>query len=372
MVATLDKARLSPIRLGSIEIRNRVLAAPLCGASKVPFRMLARRYGADIAYTEMVKAYPLVRGGGSLARTLELLQTAAEDSPCGPQICGADESIMAEAARKLEQLGFPLVDINMGCPVPKVVREGAGSALMKDPAKVERIVAACAKAVSVPVTVKIRAGWSGRAIEGLDVARAAEQGGAKLISIHARRREQFHSGAIDLAAISAVKQAVSIPVVGNGSVTDAATAVTMMRESGCDAVMIGRAAFGRPWVFREVAHAIAGLPAPPPPSIDEQHEVMRWHVEHTHRVEPRRANGLCRRYAAWYMHDAPWSTFFRDRAFRSASKDETLAIVDEFCAHKRACAGLPPGETGPVPAFVAQALARGHVPVTSVDDGCEE
>ena len=137
LAAPVTERNLEPIRLGSIEIKNRVLAAPLCGASKIPFRELARRYGADIAYTEMVKAYPLVRGRND-RRTLELLQTEAADAPCGPQICGAEEDIMADAARRLEQLGFPLVDINMGCPVPKVVREGAGSALLKDPSKVER------------------------------------------------------------------------------------------------------------------------------------------------------------------------------------------------------------------------------------------
>lgn len=356
-----------PIRLGPIEIRNRVLAAPLCGASKIPFRELARRYGADIAYTEMVKAYPLVRGNND-RKTLELLQTEAGDSPCGPQICGADADIMADAARRLEQLGFPLVDINMGCPVPKVVREGAGSALLKDPDKIERIVRACTDAVKVPVTVKIRSGWKDGAFTGVDVARAAERGGAQLITIHARRRDQFHSGAVDLAAMKAVKESVSIPIVGNGSVVNGAGAVHMMRESGVDAVMVGRGAFGKPWVFREIANAIAGLPPPAPPSIDEQEDVFRWHIQRTWDLDPYRARGLCRKYAAWYLHEAPYSAFFRDRAFRSQGKDETLALGDEFYALKRAAAALPPGEMPPMPAFVAEALKKGLVPKEPVDD----
>ena len=373
IVRALDSSSASsaparaPIRVGSIEIRNRVLAAPLCGASKIPFRELARRYGADIAYTEMVKAYPLVRGNND-RRTLELLQTEAADSPCGPQICGADEQIMADATRRLEQLGFPLVDINMGCPVPKVVREGAGSALLKDPAKVERIVRACASAVSVPVTVKIRAGWKDSEFTGIDIARAAERGGAKLLTIHARRREQFHSGAIDLPAIAAVKQAVSIPIVGNGSVTSPETALQMLRETGCDAVMVGRGAFGRPWLFREIANAIHGLPAPEPPSIDEQHEVFRWHIERTHEIEPRRANGLCRKYAAWYLHGAPWSAFFRDRAFRARDKAETLALGDEFYALKRAAAACGPGQLPPIPAFIVEAMKKGLVPKEPLEE----
>ncbi len=367
LATPVTERNLEPIRLGSIEIKNRVLAAPLCGASKIPFRELARRYGADIAYTEMVKAYPLVRGRND-RRTLELLQTEAADAPCGPQICGAEEDIMADAARRLEQLGFPLVDINMGCPVPKVVREGAGSALLKDPSKVERIVRACAQAVSVPVTVKIRSGWNGSQCTGVDVARAAEQGGAKLITIHARRRDQFHSGEVDHVAIGAVKRAVSIPIVGNGSIIDAASARRMLDESGCDAVMVGRGAFGRPWVFREIAHAIRGLPPPPEPSVDEQHEVVRWHIERTHELEPRRANGLCRKYAAWYLHGAPFSSFFRNRAFRAGSREETLALVNEFMDLKRACATLAPGEPAPVPPFVAEAMRKGEAPVEEPED----
>jgi nifR3 family TIM-barrel protein len=365
-----DTAR-APIRLGSIEIRNRVLAAPLCGASKIPFRELARRYGADLAYTEMVKAYPLVRGRDD-RRTLELLQTEPEDSPCGPQICGADPEIMADAARRLEQLGFPLVDINMGCPVPKVVREGAGSALLKDPAKVERIVAACSSAVKVPVTVKIRSGWNGCEFTGIDVARAAERGGAKLLTIHARRRDQFHSGAVDFKAIAAVKGAIAIPVVGNGSVEGAESALHMLRESGCDAVMVGRGAFGKPWVFHEIACAIRGEAPPAPPSLEEQESVLRWHIERTHELEPFRARGLCRRYSAWYLHGAPWSAFYRDRAFRSQSKEETLAIAHEFFELRRACARLAPGEPAPVPPVVAEALRKGLVPVEPGPEDCEE
>jgi nifR3 family TIM-barrel protein len=359
----------APLKLGTIELRTRVLAAPMCGASKVPYRMLARRYGADIAYTEMVKAYPLVRGRDD-RRTLELLQTEAADRPCGPQICGADEAIMAAAAARLEGLGFPLVDINMGCPVPKVVKEGAGSALLKDPAKVESIVRACADAVKVPVTVKIRAGWDGHKFTGVDVARAAEQGGAKLITIHARTREQFHQGAVDFASIAAVKKAVSIPIIGNGSVIDAASALHMLDETGCDGVMVGRGAFGKPWVFREIANAIAGEPAPPPPTLDEVADVIRWHFEATHRCEPRRANGLTRKYVAWYLRDAPWGTFFRDRAFRAKDREEMTALIDEFIAHKRACAELPENTTMPIPAFVAELLKKGHVPKagTAEDD----
>lgn len=354
-------------RLGSIELRNRVVAAPLCGASKIPFRVLARRYGADLAYTEMVKAYPLVRGRQD-KKTLEILKTAPDDSPVGPQICGGEPAIMADAARRLQDLGFPLVDINMGCPVPKVIREGAGAALMKDPAKVEAVVSACARAVTVPVTVKIRSGWDGKSFTGIDVARAAERGGAQLITIHARTREQFHGGKPDLRAIAAVKRAVSIPIVGNGSVDSAASALAMLRETGCDAVMVGRGAFGRPWVFREIANAVAGLPPPEPPSIEELEAVMRWHLARTYEVEPHRAGGLTRRYVAWYIREVPYGAFFRDRAFRAKGRAEMEALITDFIAHRRACAALGPEDPVPAPA----GFEPGFVPTCAEpDDECE-
>lgn len=378
-----------PIKVGSIELTNRVVAAPICGASKIPFRTLARRYGADVSYTEMVKAYPLVRGNssgkrlGSDKKTLDLLKTIADEQPVGPQICGADEAIMADASRKLEQMGFPLIDINMGCPVPKVIREGAGAALLKDPAKVEAIVRACASAVSIPVTVKIRSGWDGQSFTGPDVARAAEQGGAKLITIHARKRAQFHSGEVDHAAIGLVKQSVSIPIVGNGGVEDAPSALRMLRESGCDAVMVGRGCFGRPWVFREIAAAIRGDAAPPPPTIDELGEVLHWHLRRTHEVDPIRGNGLSRKYVTWYMHGVPYGTFFRDRAFRAQSQAEMTALVDEFIVHAKACVGISPHSSElPIPPFVRELMSKGVVSrdvsphaARSVDDDattCEE
>jgi nifR3 family TIM-barrel protein len=269
---------------------------------------------------------------------------------------------MAEACRKLEGMGFPMVDINMGCPVPKVVREGAGAALLKDPSKVASVVRACVQAVKIPVTIKIRSGWDDGTFTGIDVAKAAEDAGAQLITIHARKRAQFHSGVVDHKAIAAVKQAVKIPIVGNGSVVDAASALKMLDESGCDAVMVGRGCFGQPWVFREIAAAIRGEAPPPPPSIDEVAEVMRWHLERTYEVEPFRADGLTRKYVAWYLHGVPYGTFFRDRAFRSRGLAEMRALIDEFIAHKRACVGISHADRAPIPGFVADLLAKGVVP----------
>jgi nifR3 family TIM-barrel protein len=322
-------------RVGAIEIRNRVLAAPICGASKIPYRLLALRHGADLAYTEMVKAYPLVRRD---AKTLDLLARHPDEAPTAPQICGGEEQLMADASRVCEELGFPLVDINMGCPVPKVVREGAGAALLKEPERIERIVRACTRAVSIPVTVKIRSGWDGKHVSAVPVAQAAEAGGAALISIHARTREQRHGGEVDLESIAAVKQAVKVPVIGNGSVTSGERALRMLRETGCDAVMVGRGAFGRPWVFRDIARAVRGEAPLPPPGPDELRSMILWHLERTIEIEggsEARGNSVFRKFAAWYLRDAPYGTWFRDRVFHAKSAAETRAIVDEFAAGAR-------------------------------------
>ncbi len=337
---------------GRIQVRNRVLAAPICGASKLPFRRLARRWGADIAYTEMVKAYPLVRDD---PKTLELLHTTADEAPCGPQICGGDPDTMERAAARLEALGFPLVDINMGCPVRKVVNEGAGAALLRDPAKVEAVTRACARAVSIPVTVKLRSGWDDDGhVDAATLARAAEAGGAALVAIHGRTRAQAHQGAVDFAAMARAKAAVSIPVVGNGGVFTAEAAVVMARETGCDAVMIGRGAFGRPWLFRDVARALAGLPALPPPDDEARCDVMRAHLDGMIALLGERGVLLYRKYAAWYFREAPWGAHFRDRAYRTREVATMTALLDawrENLAVSRAAlaAGAPP----PFPALFA-------------------
>lgn len=336
-----------------IPIRNRVFAAPMCGASKLPYRRMARRYGADIAYTEMVKAYPLVRDD---RRTKELLLTAADEAPCGPQICGGDPDTMGRASAVLEGMGFPLVDINMGCPVRRIINEGAGAALLKDPARVEAVVRACVDAVSIPVTVKIRSGWSHQGhADAVALARAVENGGAALITIHGRSRDQRHSGAVDFHSIASAKQAVSIPIVANGGVNSAEDAVTMVRETGCDAVMIGRGAYGRPWLFRDVARALAGLPALPAPGWDGVCDIMVEHLDGVlDLLGPIGGVLLYRKYASWYFRDLAYGAAFRDRAYRAKTPDEMRALLDEWRVHAGLClSATARGDlVHPVPTFL--------------------
>jgi tRNA-dihydrouridine synthase B len=336
----------------NLPIRNRVFAAPMCGASKLPYRRMARRYGADIAYTEMVKAYPLVRDD---RRTKELLLTAADEAPCGPQICGGDPDTMGRAAAVLQGMGFPLVDINMGCPVRRIVNEGAGAALLKDPAKVEAVVRACVAAVSIPVTVKIRSGWSHQGhADATELARAVESGGAALLTIHGRPRTQHHSGAVDFRSIAAVKQAVSIPIVANGGINSAEDALTMVRETGCDGVMIGRGAYGKPWLFRDVARALAGLPALPPPGWDGICDIMEEHLEGMLAILGATGVRLYRKYASWYFRDLAYGAHFRDRAYRAKEPDEMRVLVRDWRDHARICvAAMARGDVlPPVPTFL--------------------
>ncbi|MEZ6184262.1 MAG: tRNA dihydrouridine synthase DusB [Planctomycetota bacterium] len=309
---------------GRVPVRNRVLAAPMCGASKLPYRLQARRFGADVVYTEMVKAKPLVRDD---LKTLRLLGTAAEEAPCAAQVCGAEPARMARASAKLEALGFPLIDLNMGCPVKKIVREGAGSALLKDPARIEALVKACVAAVDAPVTVKVRSGWAHQGHQDVaTIARAAEAGGAALITIHARSREQRHDGPVDTEALAAAKQAVAIPVVANGGITRAADALTLLAESGCDAVMIGRGAHGQPWLFRDVARALRGEPPLPPPTPAVRLALMREHFEGLLALLGDHGVQLFRKHARWYFHSRPEAPEFVERLYRSREPEAVRGL----------------------------------------------
>jgi tRNA-dihydrouridine synthase B len=330
---------------GRISVANRVLAAPMCGTSKLPYRRIVRRLGADVVCTEMVKAHLVVAG---CPRTEELLVTASDEEPCAAQVCGAEPEVVAEAARLLEGRGFPLIDINMGCPVRKVVRAGAGAALLRDPARVEQVVAACVAAVSVPVSVKIRSGWNQVRGQGeasaATLARAVEAGGAALLTVHGRSRDRRHQGQVDLDSLSAAKQAVAIPVVANGGVRSGQDAVSLLESTGCDAVMIGRGAHGRPWLFRDAARALAGLSPLPPPGPEQ---ICRLIAEHLHGlVALLGPHGVLqfRKHAGWYFQAGETvgeeqAESFRQRAYRLREEAAMTGLVAEW---GRALAGSSP------------------------------
>lgn len=238
--------------IGNVRLANPFLLAPLAGVTDAPFRRICGEMGAGLVYSEMVSAKGLWYKDKNTDRLLEILDGEA---PVAYQIFGHEPEIMAEAVHMLNERKHVLLDINMGCPVPKIVRNGEGSALMRDPDLAQRVVEAAVSASTKPVTVKIRAGWNDAEKNAVEVARAIEAGGASAVAVHGRTREQFYSGNADWNIIAAVKDAVRIPVIGNGDVSDVTAAYRMMQETDCDFVMIGRGALGNPWIFESLARA---------------------------------------------------------------------------------------------------------------------
>jgi len=297
------------MNIGPHRFSGRFFLAPLAGVSDRPFRMLCREMGAAFAYTEMVSAHGLIHGSG---QTEAYLDRDPTEVPFAVQIFAAEPEALARAAAAVVARGADLVDINMACPVRKVCNSGAGAALARDPRAVEEAVRLVRTAAGVPVTVKIRSGWDAQSVNCVDVARAAEAGGAAAVALHGRTRAQAYTGLANWEHIRQVKQAVSIPVLGSGDVWTAADALRMASQTGCDFVLVARGACGNPWVFRELRAAEQGRPPPPPPGRDEWAALVMRHValqvEHRRRQRPhesperaeRQAVGELRRHLLWY------------------------------------------------------------------------
>ena len=263
------------MKIGNVECGN-IILAPMAGITDMPFRALCKEQGATFTYTEMISAKALYYKNKN---TLPLLQVAKGESPIAVQLFGNEPELLAQEALKLEEGPYDIFDVNMGCPVPKVVNNGEGSALMKDPKKVEEIVSAMTKVLHKPVTIKIRKGFTQNQINAVEVAKRAEDAGAGAIAIHGRTREEYYSGQADYDIIRQVKEAVSIPVMGSGDIYKGKDAKRMLDETGCDAVMIARGARGNPWIFREVAHYLKTGEELPRPSVDEVKNMILRHAQ---------------------------------------------------------------------------------------------
>jgi len=264
------------IRIGNLEIVSPWLLAPMAGFTDAVMRTLCEEQGAALTYTEMVSAKGLYYGG---SKTNDLTYIPEGAGPTAIQIFGSEPDIMAYAAHELDSLPNALLDINMGCPVPKVVRNGDGSALMKDPDLVHDIVKAVTGATAKPVTVKMRKWFEENSPNAVEVALAAQEGGASAVCVHGRTRSQYYSGTVDRGIIKDVKDALKIPVIASGDVTDAVSGMEMLKETGCDMVMIGRGALGNPWIFRELDAAYRGEEIPSRPSDEERIAMMIRHLE---------------------------------------------------------------------------------------------
>ncbi len=262
------------MKIGNIDIKGNVFAAPMAGVTDKVFRGLCREMGAALSYTEMVSAKGLMYNSEN---TKKLLERGKGEVPYCVQLFGSDPDIMSEAMKRLEDKGVEIFDINMGCPAPKIVKNGEGSALMDKPLLAGKIVESCVKGVKVPVTVKIRKGF-GR-VNAVEIAEICEKSGAAAVAVHGRTREEFYSGKADWNIIKEVKEAVKIPVIGNGDITDGETAAAVFKETGCDAVMIGRGALGNPFIFREINEYLKTGIKPRQPSYEEMLDTALRHME---------------------------------------------------------------------------------------------
>ncbi|HYC38743.1 MAG TPA: tRNA dihydrouridine synthase DusB [Usitatibacter sp.] len=316
------------MKIGPVQLRNNLIVAPMAGVTDRPFRMLCKRLGAGMAVSEMVASNSLLWGS---EKTIRRGNHEGEVEPKVVQIAGADPEMMAEAAKYNADKGAHIIDINMGCPAKKICNVAAGSALLKDEPLVARIVDAVVKAVDIPVTLKIRTGWSKDNRNALRVARIAEEQGIQSLAMHGRTRACMYTGDAEYDTIRAVKQSVGIPVVANGDITSPEKAKFVLDYTGADAIMIGRAAQGRPWIFREIAHFLATGERLPPPAVEEIREVLVGHLHDLYAFYGyERGARVARKHIGWYTKGLRHSAVFRARMNTLDDAAQQLAAVAEF------------------------------------------
>lgn len=314
------------MKIGNVNIDSRIMLAPLAGITDIAFRQVCRNFGAGYAETEMVSAKALSFND---KKSYELMELGEDEHPCAIQIFGNEPDIMADAAVLAEKRGADIVDINMGCPAPKIANNGSGSALMKNPVLCGEIVKSVSSAVKIPVTVKIRKGFDDNCITALDVARICEENGADAIIIHGRTRKQYYSGQCDLDIIKSVKNAVDIPVIGNGDVKDIKSAEKMFNYTGCDGIMVARAALGNPWIFKILNEYFDKGIIIPPPDPEEKMKIMTGHIELVCKNKGEKMGMLqSRKQISWYIKGFKGAAAFRNEAGRVCTLSDMYSLVD--------------------------------------------
>lgn len=317
-------------KIGNVEIKNKVVLAPMAGICNSSFRRIIKQMGAGLIYCEMVSDKAIFYNN---QKTIEMLQMTEEERPIVQQIFGSDKESFVEAAKFIyENMKPDIIDINMGCPVPKVaVRAQAGSALLKNPEKIKEIVSAVVEAVPIPVTVKIRSGWDSNSINAVEVAKICENAGASAITVHGRTRSQGYSGVVNLDIIKAVKESVSIPVIGNGDITDIESAEKMFSYTGCDAIMIGRGVLGNPWLMKKLVTYFDSGEIIEEPSFDDKINMCFHHMEYLLNIKVEKVSILeMRSHVAWYLKGMPGAQIVKNEIFRAKTKEEIEKILNNY------------------------------------------
>ncbi len=321
---------MSSLQIGNVTLDNNIILAPMAGVSDLPFRLLCREQGAGLVCMEMVSSKAIYYNNKN---TDSLMEIHPDEMPVSLQLFGSDPVIISEMAKRIEERPFALLDINMGCPVPKVVNNGEGSALLKNPKLVEEILSSLVKAVKKPVTVKIRRGFDEEHVNAVEIARIAESCGVAAVAVHGRTREQYYSGKADWDIIARVKDAVKIPVIGNGDVDSPQAAEALLKHTGCDGVMIGRAAQGNPWIFRDVVSYLDKGIIPEPPTNQEKKDIILRHarLQLEYKGEYTGVREM-RKHLSWYTVGMPHSAHFRQIINTMESMDALIESVETIFA----------------------------------------
>ena len=317
---------LHKLKIGNVELENNIILAPMAGITNLPFRMICKKFGPGMVCTEMASSKAMFHND---QKTKRLLNTEGEKRPISFQIFGSDEETLGYAAKYVSQFA-DIVDINMGCPAPKVVKNGDGSKLLLDLEKAKRIMEAVVENSRVPVTLKIRKGWDKEHVVAVEVAKIAEKVGISAITVHGRTRSEFYTGKADWEIIKKVKESVNIPVIGNGDVIDEESAYQMFQETGVDGIMIGRGSFGNPWIFQKIIHFLETGEKLPDPSNEEKLKIMKEHIDLAVKEKGEIAVKELRKQIAWYTKSLKNSSEFRNSINQIETKKELIEKIEEY------------------------------------------